>query len=86
MPKPDARAAAVGRRALMKACEIAGGQLALGREIGRKQSTIWDWLQTGLITDVDAVLRIEKATGVSRHKLRPDLSYAFGPPHEKHGT
>jgi hypothetical protein len=52
---PQALAASRGRRALMRACEIAGGQVALGREIGRRQSTIWDWLQSGLITDIEAI-------------------------------
>jgi DNA-binding transcriptional regulator YdaS (Cro superfamily) len=66
-----------GRRALMAACRKAGGQAALGRVINRSQSTVWEWLGSGLVHDIEAVLAIEKATGISRHQLRPDLSAAF---------
>jgi hypothetical protein len=85
---PTALAAARGRRALTKACRIAGGQNALAREIGHSQSTVWSWLQSGLVGDVEAIVAIERVTGVSRHKLRPDLSAIFGPPNQgtKHGT
>ena len=71
------RNANLGRRALEQACRKAGGQAALGRAIKRSQSTIWEWIISGTVQDLDAVLAIEQATGVSRHALRPDISAAF---------
>lgn len=59
--------------ALREAIEIAGGQTALGRLIGEDQGTIWAWLNTTKKVPAEAVLPIEAAVGVSRHKLRPDL-------------
>lgn len=60
------------KRALGRALKRAGGQSALGRIVGTRQSTIQYWLQRGFVSDY-GVLPIERATGVSRHELRPDL-------------
>lgn len=59
--------------ALKEAIAIAGGQTALAAKIGRKQQNIWDWLHNSKRVPAEAVLPIEAATGVSRHRLRPDL-------------
>jgi DNA-binding transcriptional regulator YdaS (Cro superfamily) len=60
--------------ALRRAINIAGGQIALGKEIGAGQTKVSFWLN-GSKKGVAAgyVLPIEKATGVSRHDLRPDI-------------
>ena len=63
---------AVAIEALKRACDRAGGQSALGRAIGRAQQTINNWLN-GKGAAANSVLEIEKATGVSRHDLRPDI-------------
>ncbi len=65
--------------ALKLACEKVGGQAALGRKIGRKQSTIWNWLKNGI--PADQCPAVEKATNgeVSRHDLRPDV-FGDAPP------
>jgi DNA-binding transcriptional regulator YdaS (Cro superfamily) len=62
------------QRGLRRAIKIAGGQSALARKIGVKQSTIWFWLmESKRGVPAEFVLKIEKATGVSRHELRPDI-------------
>lgn len=57
---------------LQQAIEAAGGQTALASAIGKTQGHISKWLQRGYIP-AESVLAIERATGVSRHLLRPDL-------------
>lgn len=58
---------------LQRACRLVGGQAALGRKIGRSQSTVWNWLQRGI--PADECPTIEKATDgeVTRYQLRPDV-------------
>ena len=58
---------------LEKAVLIAGSQSALARKIGTRQSSIWDWLTRQKQPPAEFVLRIERATGISRHLLRPDI-------------
>lgn len=58
--------------ALTQAIEIAGGQSALARAIGKSQGHISVWLRRRYIP-AEIVLPIERATGVSRHLLRPDI-------------
>ncbi len=57
---------------LKKAVEAAGGQTALAERIGKTQGHISKWLQRGYIPP-ESVLPIERATGISRFELRPDL-------------
>lgn len=60
--------------ALARAVEVAEGQLALAKKIGTTQSNVWTWLHKSKRgTPAGYVLAIEKATGVSRHELRPDI-------------
>lgn len=58
--------------ALKKAIEKANGQTALAEAIGKTQGHISKWLERNYIP-AECVLPIERATGVSRHDLRPDL-------------
>lgn len=63
--------------ALAKAIEIAGGQKPLASLIGTSQSQVWYWLERSKKgVPAEFVLQIERATGVSRHDLRPDI---YGP-------
>ena len=62
-------------RALKSAIKIAGSQSALANAIGSQQQNISYWLKKGR-PPAEAVLAIEKSTGISRARLRPDL---FGP-------
>ena len=59
--------------ALRQAVELAGGQSALARKIGVKQANVWDWLNRAKIAPANKIVAIERATGVSREKLRPDI-------------
>jgi DNA-binding transcriptional regulator YdaS (Cro superfamily) len=58
---------------LQKAVTVAGGQLALAKKIGLKQGHVWWWLNRSKKVPAEQVIAIEKATGVSRHELRPDI-------------
>lgn len=58
--------------ALKQAIELAGGQTKLARAIGTTQGHVSQWLRRGKVP-ADKVLKIERATGVPAHKLRPDV-------------
>lgn len=55
-----------------RAVRVAGSQSALGRLLGKRQSTIQGWLKTGRVSP-EYVIPVERVTGISRHELRPDL-------------
>ena len=59
--------------AFHRAIQIVGGQSALGRLIGKPQSTVWEWVDRKKPLPAEFVLTIEAATGISRHELRPDI-------------
>jgi DNA-binding transcriptional regulator YdaS (Cro superfamily) len=53
---------------------IEGNQSELARICGVAQPTVWGWINKGRgVLPAEYVLAVEKATGVSRHDLRPDL-------------
>lgn len=54
---------------LAKAIERAGSREALGRLLGISRQAIWKWHQV----PARQIIAIEKATGVPREQLRPDL-------------
>ena len=58
---------------LEKAISEAGGQVALASLLGIRQSHISNWKNRGKRVPAEWVIKIEKATGVPRHELRPDL-------------
>lgn len=61
---------------LQRAIEICGGQNALAKKIGVKQSTLWHWIERSRKgVPAEYVIKIEKATAgqVKRTELRPDL-------------
>ena len=58
--------------ALTTAVNAAGSQSELARICGVSQPAVWKWLQVKRVP-AEYVLRIEAATGVSRHHLRPDI-------------
>lgn len=59
--------------ALQQALDVAGSQSELARICGVQQPTVWKWLQTSKRLPAEHVLRVEAATGVPRHHLRPDI-------------
>lgn len=68
--------------ALQEAVEVAGSQSALARICGVGQPAVWKWLQSSKRIPAEFVLRVEAATGVSKHHLRPDI-YPVKPPRRR---
>jgi DNA-binding transcriptional regulator YdaS (Cro superfamily) len=50
-----------------------GNQSRLAAAIGTSQQNISNWLNGGKSLPAEFVLPTERATGISRHELRPDL-------------
>jgi DNA-binding transcriptional regulator YdaS (Cro superfamily) len=64
----------MSRQAMKRAVDLAGGQSALARKVGTTQARIWYWLNKAERgCPAEWVLAVAKATGVSKHELRPDL-------------
>jgi DNA-binding transcriptional regulator YdaS (Cro superfamily) len=59
--------------ALNLAVTRIGSQAALARLCDVKQPSVWHWLNESKQLPAEHVLKVEAATGVSRHDLRPDL-------------
>lgn len=67
--------------ALDEAITNAGSQAALARDIGVSQQLISYWLKKGGVVPAEYVVKVESASGVSRHALRPDIfGHATAPP------
>ncbi|NIA72299.1 hypothetical protein HBA54_27285 [Pelagibius litoralis] len=76
-PDPDPYPLPPMAAALWEAVERAGGQAPLARLIGVSQQNIWAWLHNSRRCKAEFALSIERETGVSRHRLRPDLFIPF---------
>jgi len=50
---------------------------ALSAHLGVNKTTFMRWEDGTVLIPTDRVLDVEKATGISRHLLRPDLSKMF---------
>lgn len=62
------------KEALLEAKEILGSWAALGELCGVSQPVAYNWYHRNKNgVPADKVLLIEKSTGVSRHRLRPDV-------------
>ena len=57
---------------IRRAAKAAGGQSALARLLKVTPQAVQKMCASGRVP-AERVLEIEKATGVSRHELRPDL-------------
>ncbi|TAJ73004.1 MAG: hypothetical protein EPO45_19315 [Sphingobium sp.] len=66
--------------ALQHAVSEAGSQSALARICSVSQTAVWKWIQSSKRLPAEYVLRVEAATGVSRHHLRPDIYPVDLPP------
>ena len=62
----------MNENAAVRAAKAAGGQSALARILGCTPQSVQSMCASGNVP-AGRVLPIEKATGVSRHELRPDL-------------
>ncbi|MEH6691314.1 MAG: YdaS family helix-turn-helix protein [Pseudorhizobium pelagicum] len=56
-------------RIVEEAAEKVGGIVALARELGIKHPSLHSWTRV----PAERVLKIEKLTGIPRHRIRPDL-------------
>lgn len=63
------------RAALKEACAKAGSEAKLAELVGKTRSHVSKWKERRKLP-AEFVIQIEAATGVSRHRLRPDV---FGP-------
>jgi DNA-binding transcriptional regulator YdaS (Cro superfamily) len=65
----------VGLDALERAIPQAGGVTQFARALNVSYQLVQGWRTPGrkFATPAEYVLRVEAATGVSRHELRPDL-------------
>lgn len=59
--------------ALLLAIDKLGSNSAMARVCGLSPTAVWKWVQVSKRLPAEHVLVVEKATGVSRHALRPDI-------------
>ena len=62
------------RKALERAAEAIGGFPVLAKKLGITRHAMYQWDKV----PANRVIPIEKATGIARHELRPDLYPAEG--------
>lgn len=60
------------KTAIERAIEKAGGQTALAKLVGRSQGAVSQWVRERKVP-AEMAVKIERATGVPRYELRPDL-------------
>lgn len=61
------------KEALERAITTAGSQTALAHICGCTQGAVWQMLNKAGKLSVQYVLKVEAATGVPKHELRPDI-------------
>ena len=66
--------------ALSTAIERLGSQAELARICEVSSTAAWKWMQSSKRLPAEYVLRVEAATGISRHLLRPDIYPLDMPP------
>ncbi|RUU29726.1 YdaS family helix-turn-helix protein [Mesorhizobium sp. M6A.T.Ce.TU.016.01.1.1] len=69
---PKERIKAERRAALNAACDRVGGEAKLGELLGKSRSHVSTWKLRGMIP-AEMAIPIERASGVPRQVLRPDL-------------
>jgi len=63
----------MSKKHLQKAVAAAGSQSELARQIQVSQQLIWNWLNRDKKIPSEYVLKLERVSGISRHKWRPDI-------------
>lgn len=61
---------------LAEAVRKVGSQSAFGRLVGKSQTSVFEALRDDRPLWPESVLKVEEVTGISRHRLRPDV---YGP-------
>lgn len=59
--------------ALQNAIDALGSQAAMSRLCGVSQPSVFKWIKRSKPLPAEHVLKVEAATGVSKHDLRPDI-------------
>ena len=62
----------ISKDGLQEVLEVTGTQAELAERIGANRQTVNWWFLKGFVP-VDRVVSIERATGVDRSRLRPDI-------------
>lgn len=65
---------------LERAISVLGSQAAMGKLCGVTQPAVSLWVRGRKALPAQHVLKVEAATGISRHDLRPDLYPREEPP------
>lgn len=73
MAESDPSESLTPEQALTQAVNRIGGQSAMARLLDLRQSTVWEWLNSSRQLPAEHVLKVEAATRVARHDLRPDI-------------
>jgi DNA-binding transcriptional regulator YdaS (Cro superfamily) len=73
IPVRDGSALSAEAAALREAVDLAGSQSAIARLLHVTQGAVSKWLRSGRALPADYVLKVEAETGVSKHRLRPDI-------------
>jgi DNA-binding transcriptional regulator YdaS (Cro superfamily) len=69
----DAASRVAAHNAFRLAVDRIGSQSEFERQTGAKQQKVSYWLRKKMLLPAEYVLPAERATGISRHDLRPDL-------------
>lgn len=70
---PRSKKGLANAKALQEAIKKAGSMSALGRLLGITPQAVKAWRDGNASLDAMRCVEIEKVTGVSRKKLRPDI-------------
>lgn len=60
------------KSAIEKACEAVGGQVKLAEAVGVTPQAVHQWVTKGRVPP-ERCAEIERASGIARHELRPDI-------------
>lgn len=58
--------------AIELACIAVGGETNLAKAVQISPQAVWQWVKKRRVP-ADRVIEVERVSGVSRHKLRPDI-------------
>jgi DNA-binding transcriptional regulator YdaS (Cro superfamily) len=62
-------------KGLRQAIDAVGSVHKLARALGIRQQSLWKWREV----PTERILDVERATGIPREELRPDLAEIFRP-------
>jgi DNA-binding transcriptional regulator YdaS (Cro superfamily) len=60
------------KSAIERACDALGGQVKLAKALGVTPQAVSQWVAKGRVPP-ERCAEVERASGVGRHELRPDI-------------